>query len=47
LKHGKSLGIPVYKMLKEPLIRKYGEDWYIKLEEALASGIYDEVLNKK
>ena len=32
-------------MLKEPLIRNYGEAWYKKLESELASGIYDEVLN--
>ncbi|WP_143962233.1 DUF3109 family protein [Litoribacter populi] len=25
---GKKLGVPIYKFLKEPLIRKYGEDWY-------------------
>jgi hypothetical protein len=44
LKHGKQLGIPVYKMLKEPLIRKYGENWYARLESDLASGMYDELL---
>jgi len=27
-------GTPVYKFLKEPLIRKYGEDWYKELEYA-------------
>jgi len=27
-------GTPVYKFLKEPLIRKYGEDWYNELEYA-------------
>jgi hypothetical protein len=26
-------GTPVYKFLKEPLIRKYGEAWYNELEE--------------
>ncbi|WP_026210519.1 DUF3109 family protein [Flexithrix dorotheae] len=30
--NGKSLGVPVYKFLKEPLIRKYGKDWYEALE---------------
>ena len=24
--------VPVYKFLKEPLIRKFGEDWYKELE---------------
>ena len=28
---GKSLGIPVYKFLKDPLIRKYGKAWYKEL----------------
>lgn len=28
---GKSLGIPLYKFLKEPLIRKYGKAWYADL----------------
>ena len=28
---GKSLGVPVYKFLKEALIRKYGESWYDQL----------------
>lgn len=29
---GDELKVPVYKFLKEPLIRKYGEDWYQELE---------------
>lgn len=29
---GEKLKVPVYKFLKEPLIRKYGEDWYRELE---------------
>ncbi|HEY0057417.1 MAG TPA: DUF3109 family protein, partial [Pedobacter sp.] len=31
---GKELKVPVFRFLKEPLIRKYGEDWYNELEEA-------------
>jgi len=31
---GFKMGTPVYKFLKEPLIRKYGEDWYKELEYA-------------
>jgi hypothetical protein len=31
---GDELGVQVYKFLKEPLIRKYGEDWYKQLEAA-------------
>ncbi len=30
-KKGKQLGLPVYRFLKEPLIRKYGEQWYEEL----------------
>jgi hypothetical protein len=30
---GKSLKIPVYKFLREPLIRRFGEDWFAELEE--------------
>lgn len=29
---GKELQIPVYKFLKDPLIRAYGEEWYNDLE---------------
>lgn len=32
---GKSLQVPLYKFLKEPLIRKYGEAWYAELVEAI------------
>ena len=31
---GKKENLPVYKFLKEPLIRKFGEDWYAELEIA-------------
>ncbi len=31
---GKKLDVPVYKFLKEPLIRKYGKDWYKQLENS-------------
>jgi len=31
---GKKLDVPVYKFLKEPLIRKYGKDWFKQLEKA-------------
>jgi len=33
---GKSLKVPVYKFLKEALVRKYGADWYDKLEKDIA-----------
>jgi len=31
---GEKEDMPVYKFLKEPLIRKFGEDWYTELEIA-------------
>ncbi|WP_299463945.1 DUF3109 family protein [uncultured Microscilla sp.] len=34
--HGKALGVPLYKFLKTPLVRRYGEDWYKKLEQQVA-----------
>ncbi|MDQ4141732.1 MAG: DUF3109 family protein [Bacteroidota bacterium] len=33
---GQDLGVRVYQFLKEPLIRKYGEEWYNELEELVA-----------
>jgi hypothetical protein len=30
---GEKLQVPVYKFLKDALIRKFGEDWYAELEE--------------
>lgn len=33
---GKELQVPIYKFLKEPLIRKYGEDWYQELENQIS-----------
>lgn len=32
---GNKLGVPVYKFLKEPLIRKYGEAWYAELVQEI------------
>jgi hypothetical protein len=32
--YGKSLQVPLYKFLKEPLIRKYGQAWYDELVRA-------------
>ena len=31
---GGKLSVPVYKFLKEPLVRKFGMEWYEKLEIA-------------
>ncbi|GAA4276796.1 DUF3109 family protein [Aquimarina mytili] len=34
---GKELQVPVYKFVKEALIRKFGEDWYLELEKVAAT----------
>jgi len=34
---GKSLQVPLYKFLKDPLIRKYGDAWYQELVEKIES----------
>ncbi|MFT7250322.1 MAG: hypothetical protein ACI9FW_000031, partial [Flavobacterium sp.] len=33
---GKELDVPVYKFLKEALIRKFGQQWYNDLEKVAA-----------
>ena len=33
--HGAALQVPVYKFLKDPLIRKYGAEWYHELTELI------------
>ncbi|MCD7963845.1 MAG: DUF3109 family protein [Rikenellaceae bacterium] len=33
IKNGKKLGLPVFRMLKDPLIRKFGHEFYVKMEE--------------
>lgn len=40
--HGAALKIPVYKFLKEPLIRKYGQGWYDELNAIIEQ---DELKN--
>lgn len=30
-RHGEKEGIPLYKFLKQPIIRRFGEDWYDRL----------------
>jgi hypothetical protein len=32
---GRELQVPIYQFLREPLIRKYGADWYAQLEESV------------
>lgn len=40
VKKGQELDLPVYKFLKAPLIRKFGEAWYSELES-----VADQILN--
>jgi hypothetical protein len=47
---GKELQVPVYKFLKDPLIRKYGEAWYedlLKAIEAEEKRIKEKISKKK
>lgn len=37
LKFGSEFGTPLFRFLKEPLIRKYGQTWYEELEEIYAA----------
>jgi len=39
---GESLQVPIYKFLKEPLIRKYGKEFYEELEK-----VSDEIKNQQ
>lgn len=41
---GKELQVPVYKFLKSPLVRKYGEEFYTTLSEAAEE--WNKVYNK-
>lgn len=34
---GEQLSVPVYKFLKEPLIRAFGEEWYEELEREIST----------
>jgi hypothetical protein len=43
---GKKLDVPVYKFLKEPLIRKYGKDWFKQLEKAAELFLKKEPVSK-
>jgi hypothetical protein len=33
---GESLQVPVYQFLKDPLIRKYGTEWYEALDQGVS-----------
>lgn len=39
---GAELKVPVYRFLKEALIRKYGESWYEGLEQSVAASVGSE-----
>jgi hypothetical protein len=41
-KCGSQLNVPVYKFLKAPLVRKFGEKWYRALEEACSNQITND-----
>jgi hypothetical protein len=39
---GKNLNVPVYEFLRIPLTRKYGKEWYEKLEHAAGNYLKDK-----
>lgn len=43
---GKKLDVPVYRFLKEPLIRKYGKDWFNQLDKAATLYLNKDDLQK-
>jgi hypothetical protein len=44
---GKELQVPVYKFLKDPLIRKYGPEWYAELEKVIEEQPVKKQANSK
>jgi len=39
---GKKLDLPVWKFLKDPLVRRFGEEWYKELEETAEALLRNE-----
>ena len=44
---GKEVGLPLYKFLKEPLIRMFGEKWYKKLETEAEKKLKNNEIDSK
>jgi hypothetical protein len=44
---GAELGVPVYKFLKDPLIRKYGEAWYAELVQEIEGNHSEDEITLK
>lgn len=42
VKRGRELNLPVYKFLRDPLIKRFGEEWYKELE-----GVAEALLSQK
>ena len=36
VKKGNECGLPLYQYLREPLIRRFGQEWYDELLQAIA-----------
>jgi hypothetical protein len=45
--YGKSLQVPLYKFLKEPLVRKYGQGWYDELVRQIEASSEGEAKAKR
>lgn len=37
VRHGRKLQLPLYRFLRDPLIRRFGQQWYAELEEVAAA----------
>ncbi|MBR6494850.1 MAG: DUF3109 family protein, partial [Prevotella sp.] len=44
VKKGQELNLPVYRFLEEPLVRRFGREWYNELCE-VAKELSSELLN--
>lgn len=44
---GKKLDVPVFRFVKDALVRKYGEAWYAELEEAYAAWKAEKAVAQK
>jgi hypothetical protein len=42
---GQELEVPVYKFVKEALVRRFGEDWYLELEKSGPG--HEKIIQKK
>ena len=42
---GRQLNLPLYRFLRDPLIRRFGEEWYRELEEVAEELLQSHIIN--